>query len=77
MKKAYVALTILVSSVLFGGAAYATPPSNAEQLTDMATGAFGEQTPIILAVGGAAVAVAVVLFGTRLVLRVVRSGGRI
>lgn len=73
------AAVLLVSVTVLGwaGAAFATPPSNADQIETMATGAFAEATPIVLAVAGAAVALAVVLFGSRLVLRAIKGGGRV
>ncbi|MGE3621082.1 MAG: hypothetical protein AB7L84_11530 [Acidimicrobiia bacterium] len=45
-------------------------------ISDMATSAAGELTPIILAVGGALVGVAVVRFGVRWVLSSIGRGGR-
>jgi hypothetical protein len=66
----------LIAFVALTTAAYATP-SNAAQIETMATEAFAEATPIVLAVAGAAVALAVVLFGSRLVLRAIKGGGRV
>ncbi len=65
----------VATSVALIGTAGATP-SPATQVGDMATDAAAELTPIILAVGAALVAVAVVRFGVRWVLSAVGRGGR-
>lgn len=68
--KAQVALGLVVVSVLgFANVA------GASTVTEMATTAAGDLTPIILGVGGALVAVAVTRFGVRWVLRSIGRGG--
>lgn len=73
MRKTFLSLSIALAGVLatagVAGASPATP-------TEMATDAAAELTPIILGVGGALVAVAVVRFGVRWVLSSVGRGGR-
>lgn len=73
MRKSFLAASIVVASVLgFAGIAGATTPT----VESMATDAAADLTPIILAVGGALVGVAVVRFGVNWVLRAVGRGGR-
>jgi len=68
--------SIVLASVFgFAGVASATPTPS-EQVTTMATDAAGDLTPIILGVGGALVAVAVIRFGVRWVLSSVGRGGK-
>lgn len=67
----------VVGIVLFTASGAWATPSTADQVTSMATTAFGEATPIVIAVAGAAVALAVALFGSRLVLRAIRGGGKV
>lgn len=76
MRKSFLAASIVLASVLgFVSVAGATPTPT-EQVTTMATDAAGDLTPIILAVGGALVGVAVIRFGVRWVLSSVGRGGR-
>jgi amino acid transporter len=67
---------VLLMVVLTGGAAFADSTVTAN-VTAMATSAFAEATPIVLAVAGAAVGLAVSFFGARLVLRAIKGGGRV
>lgn len=76
MRKALLSVSILAASVLgFAGVA-AAEPTPTDQVTTMATDAAADLTPIILAVGGALVGVAVIRFGVRWVLSSVGRGGR-
>lgn len=77
MNKTMAFLGTLVTATLLGAtAALAAEPTPAEQVGDMASTAAGQLTPIVLAVGGALVAVAVVRFGVRWVLGAISNGGR-
>lgn len=77
MNKIKTGLVVALALVLgTGGAAYATPTVQ-DQVTTMATGAFGDLVPIVIAIGTAAVGVAVAWFAMRLVLRAVKGGGRV
>lgn len=71
MEYAFLGVFLAVTG-LVAGTASATTGS----VTTMATDAAGDLTPIILGVGGALVAVAVVRFGVRWVLSSVGRGGR-
>lgn len=71
-------LSLLAVAMVAGAtSAFATTQSTKDQVTTMATNAFGEATPIVIAVAGAAVALSVALFGSRLVLRAIKGGGRV
>lgn len=66
----------LVGIVAFVTALAGTAQAQAASVTDMATTAASDLTPIILGVGGALVAVAVVRFGVRWVLSAIGRGGK-
>jgi hypothetical protein len=73
MRKTFLGLSIALASVLgFAGVAGATPATP----ESMAADAAADLTPIIIGVGSALVAVAVVRFGVNWVLRAVGRGGR-
>ncbi len=69
-------LTVLLGIGFFGGVASATPTVK-DQVTSMATDGFGQAVPIVIAIGGAAIALAVAVMGTRWVVRAVRGGGKV
>ncbi len=75
-KSTFAVLTALIGIVGFTGVASATPTVQ-DQVTSMATDGFGQAVPIVIAIGGAAIALAVAVMGTRWVVRAVRGGGRV
>ncbi len=75
-KSTFAVLTVLIGIVGFTGVASATPTVK-DQVTSMATDGFGQAVPIVIAIGGAAIALAVAVMGTRWVVRAVRGGGRV
>lgn len=76
MRKSILGFATFVA-VLFGAAGVASAQSVQQDVTNMATNAFGQAVPIVLAVAGAAVALSVALYGARLVLRAIKGGGRV
>lgn len=78
MKK-IVALGTLVLGILgFAGVAgaQAAPPDPTAEVTTLTTTAAGDLFPIIVAVATGVLALAVLMFGVRMVFRAVASGGR-
>ncbi len=75
-KISFALLTVALGLGLFGGVASASPTVK-DQVTSMATDGFGQAAPIVIAIGGAAIALAVAVLGTRWVVRAVRNGGRV
>lgn len=75
MRKTMFALSVLGLALLGAPvAAFAQTPDATAQVTTLATTGFAQIVPIIIAVAGAAVGMAVVWFGARLVLGTLSKG---